>query len=177
MGSPLQQRVSRPVLAHWNALPEMEAEEEILPCCGSQHWAQELTRLRPFATPQELFKPRIVFGWALRCQDWDEAFRSHPRIGSARRRRQPQSSLPPGLARSKMESTKRAPATLLGLVRRNEEYEARFGRVFLVCATGKSASRDTRHAEDPAARTTRQPNCMKPSSSSVKLRSSGCGSG
>ena len=32
-------------------------------------------------------------------------------------------------------------ATVLAeLVKRNEEYEARFGRVFMVCATGKSAA-------------------------------------
>ena len=128
------------ILARWNALPEMEAEEEILPCCGSQHWAQELTRQRPFATPQELFEAsdRIWFG--LPPEDWDEAFRSHPRIGE---RNAPAAATGQSAAWSRQEQNgvdEESAATLSELVRGNEEYEARFGRVFLVCATGKSAA-------------------------------------
>jgi len=128
------------ILARWNALPEMEAEEEILPCCGSQHWAQELTRQRPFATPQELFEAsdRIWFG--LPPEDWDEAFRSHPRIGE---RKAPAAATGQSAAWSRQEQNgvdEESAATLSELVRGNEEYEARFGRVFLVCATGKSAA-------------------------------------
>jgi 2-oxo-4-hydroxy-4-carboxy-5-ureidoimidazoline decarboxylase len=130
----------RLVLARWNALPEMEAEEEILPCCGSQHWAQELTRLRPFATPQELFEASDRVWLGLAPEDWDEAFRSHPRIGQ---RKAPAGATKQSAAWSREEQNgidEESAATLAELVRGNEEYEARFGRVFLVCATGKSAA-------------------------------------
>ncbi len=145
-----------PVLAHWNALPEMEAEEEILPCCGSQHWAQELTRLRPFATPQELFEASDRVWLGLAPQDWDEAFRSHPRIGQ---RKAPAAATKQSATWSRQEQNgvdEESATTLPGLVRGNEEYEARFGRVFLVCATGKSAAEildmlKTRLRNDPAA--------------------------
>jgi OHCU decarboxylase len=130
----------RLVLARWNALPEMEAEEEILPCCGSQHWAQELTRLRPFATSQELFDASDRVWLGLAPEDWDEAFRSHPRIGQ---RKAPTGATKQSAAWSREEQNgidEESAATLAELVRGNEEYEARFGRVFLVCATGKSAA-------------------------------------
>ena len=70
-----------PTLARWNALPEMEAAEEILPCCGSQNWARELARLRPLGTSAELLEASDRVWWDLSHEDWNEAFRSHPRIG------------------------------------------------------------------------------------------------
>ncbi len=70
-----------PKLAWWNALPEMEAAEDILPCCGSQQWARELARLRPFGTEAELFEVSDHVWWGVGHEDWEEAFRSHPRIG------------------------------------------------------------------------------------------------
>lgn len=127
-------------LARWNALPDFEAEEEVLPCCGSQRWAQELTRLRPFGTDAELFEASDRVWRELRPEDWEEAFRSHPRIGE---RKGPATATKQSAAWSSQEQdgihTQNA-SVLAELARRNQEYDARFGRVFLVCATGKSAA-------------------------------------
>lgn len=128
-----------PALVRWNALPEMEAEEQILPCCGSRHWAQDLVRLRPFATPQELLETSDRVWLGLAPQDWDEAFRSHPRVGE---RVAPAAAASLSGVWSRQEQNgidQESTATLAELARRNDEYEARFGRVFLVCATGKLA--------------------------------------
>ena len=71
------------VLARWNALRLAEAAEEILPCCGSEAWAQAMAGRRPIldeaallATSDEVWKSLSEF-------DWMEAFRSHPRIGES----------------------------------------------------------------------------------------------
>ena len=128
-----------PVLARWNALPEMEAEEEILPCCGSSRWAQELTRLRPFAAAAVLFEASDRVWLGLGFEDWDEAYRSHPRIGE---RKAPAAATKQSAAWSGHEQDgidARDAETLAELERANREYESRFGRVFLVFATGKSA--------------------------------------
>jgi OHCU decarboxylase len=128
-----------PVLARWNALPEMEAEEEILPCCGSQHWTQQLVRLRPFGTAAELFDASDRVWRELSGEDWDEAFRSHPRIGD---RKAPAAATKQSATWSRQEQDgihAQDRNVLAELARCNEEYEARFGRVFLICATGKSA--------------------------------------
>ena len=129
-----------PVLARWNALPPTEAAEEILPCCGSTRWARELAALRPFSAEEALLAASDRVWHDLTPEDWDEAFRSHPRIGeqkavataaqqSADWSRQEQSGV----------ETHDAEA-LEGLARGNADYEARFGRIFLICATGKSAA-------------------------------------
>jgi OHCU decarboxylase len=128
------------VLARWNALPEMEAAEEILPCCGSQGWAREVVQLRPFGTAAELFAASDRVWWELGEADWEEAFRSHPRIGE---RKGPAAATKQSAAWSRQEQDgvhAQDAATLAELARRNAEYETRFGRVFLVCATGKSAA-------------------------------------
>ncbi|MFY9748694.1 MAG: 2-oxo-4-hydroxy-4-carboxy-5-ureidoimidazoline decarboxylase [Acidobacteriaceae bacterium] len=129
-----------PVLARWNAMPDMEATEEILPCCGSQHWAQEMVRLRPFGSPADVLGAADRVWRGLGTEDWDEAFRSHPRIGE---RKAPAAATKQsaGWSRQEQDGVHTQDATMLAeLARRNAEYEARFGRVFLVCATGKSAA-------------------------------------
>jgi 2-oxo-4-hydroxy-4-carboxy-5-ureidoimidazoline decarboxylase len=76
----------------------------------------------------------------LAVKDWMEAFASHPRIGG---RKAPESATPQSAAWSAQEQRDAAAAddaVKAALAAGNAEYERRFGRVFLVCATGKSAS-------------------------------------
>ncbi|MBV8629666.1 MAG: 2-oxo-4-hydroxy-4-carboxy-5-ureidoimidazoline decarboxylase [Silvibacterium sp.] len=128
-----------PLLAQWNGLEEDEAAEAILPCCGSRRWAQSLARLRPFHDPEELLN-RSDEVWAqLDVADWDEAFASHPRIGEKK--------APAGVTAKSGEwssheqsGVERASEDVQERLRRlNEEYEQRFGRIYIVCATGKAA--------------------------------------
>jgi 2-oxo-4-hydroxy-4-carboxy-5-ureidoimidazoline decarboxylase len=128
-----------PVLARWNGLPGPEAALEILPCCGSRRWAHALARQRPFHDVAELLE-RSDEVWALLdSPDWDEAFASHPRIGD---KKAPASATEKSAAWSSQEQSG---VELAGddvqerLRRGNEEYERRFGRIYIVCATGKSA--------------------------------------
>lgn len=133
------QEAIHPTLQRWNALLGGEAAEEILVCCGSRRWARELARLRPFANIVELSVASDRVWWSLDSDDWDEAFRSHPRIGE---RRGPVTAAPESAAWSRQEQngvdTQNA-GVIAELARGNAEYEQRFGRIFLICATGKSA--------------------------------------
>jgi OHCU decarboxylase len=129
-----------PVLARWNALPEMEAEEEILPCCSSVRWAQEIVRLRPFTAEAALFEASDRVWLGLGPEDWDEAFRSHPRIGE---RKAPKAATEQSATWSSQEQdgvNAQDAESLRELEHGNREYETRFGRVFLLCATGTSAA-------------------------------------
>ena len=127
-----------PVLARWNALPEADAAQEILPCCGSQRWAYLLAERRPFDAAALLERSDEI--WAqLNPADWDEAFASHPRIGEGKA---------PALATAKsvewsgqeQRGVEHARADVQERLRHwNEEYERRFGRIYIVCATGRSA--------------------------------------
>jgi OHCU decarboxylase len=126
-------------LARWNALLETEAAEQILPCCGSTRWAREIAQQRPFASVTALLAASDRIWAALDPSDWEEAFRTHPRIGE---RKAAVSATAQAAAWSGQEQEgvdAQDAETLRELARGNADYEARFGRVFLVCATGKSA--------------------------------------
>jgi 2-oxo-4-hydroxy-4-carboxy-5-ureidoimidazoline decarboxylase len=128
-----------PVLTHWNALDAESAAHEILPCCGSHAWSDSLAARRPFSTAQQLFAASDEIWAALSEPAWREAFDSHPRIGQQHAR----SATAKSLAWSSGEQhAARSPddAVRLALVEGNRQYEERFGRIFIVCASGKSAA-------------------------------------
>jgi 2-oxo-4-hydroxy-4-carboxy-5-ureidoimidazoline decarboxylase len=137
------------ILARWNRLPVTEAENEILPCCGSRAWARGLANRRPIADEKSLLTASDETWRALGEGDWLEAFSSHPRIGETRAAHYV-GELSVGersSAWSAQEQTgvtsgvhSEADAVKIALVAANREYETRFGRIFIVCATGKSAA-------------------------------------
>lgn len=126
-------------LAHLNALPPGDAERELLTCCGSREWARRVAAARPYGSAGELLERADAEWWALDEADWREAFRSHPRIGERKaeagqtRRERGWSAGEQAGMRSAAETTQRA------LAEGNRTYEARFGHIYIVCATGRSA--------------------------------------
>lgn len=127
------------VVARWNRLSTEEAAEEILPCCGSAAWARELAARRPFSDESSLMIEADEIWRHLGKPDWMEAFSKHPRIGE---RKAPQSTSMQSAKWSAQEQQGVATAADVvqsELAEANHEYERRFGRVFIVCATGKSA--------------------------------------
>ncbi len=128
------------VLARWNRLSPAEAAQEILPCCGSTSWARTLAAHRPIGDETSLIEASDQAWWSLEASDWMEAFSRHPRIGE---RKAPVTASVKSAAWSAQEQGNVADAgetMQLALAEGNREYERRFDRVFIVCATGKSAS-------------------------------------
>lgn len=126
-------------LARLNALPALAAEAELLTCCGSREWARRMAALRPFAGEDALFDAADVVWWALDREDWLEAFRSHPRIGE-RKAEAGQTQREQGWSRGEQAGMDAAAeATRRALADGNRAYEERFGHIYLVCATGRSA--------------------------------------
>ena len=127
-------------LARWNKLPREEAARAILPCCGSRAWAASMASKRPILDEGSLIATSDAIWQNLAKPDWVEAFRSHPRIGDSRAEK---ASAPQSSAWSAQEQQKAATAddsVKMALKQGNLEYEQKFGRIFIVCATGKSAS-------------------------------------
>ena len=128
------------VLERWNQLPAEEATQEILSCCGSISWAQGLVNRRPFENEQILITNSDEVWNRLGAKDWLEAFSKHPRIGE---RKMPVNA---GLQSAAWSAQEQAKATAAiqsvqtALAEGNLAYEHRFGRVFIVCATGKTAA-------------------------------------
>jgi OHCU decarboxylase len=128
-----------PRLDWLNTLLAREATQEFLKCCGSKRWAHAMTRRRPYAGIEDLTLTSDKIWWALDQSDWLEAFRSHPKIGEKKPADtvSTQSQQWSGHEQSGVESA--AQQTLDELAQLNHEYEAKFGFIFIVCATGKSA--------------------------------------
>jgi 2-oxo-4-hydroxy-4-carboxy-5-ureidoimidazoline decarboxylase len=129
-------------LARWNSLDPDEAAREILPCCGSSAWADQLAARRPFAEPGQLFEESDWVWAGLTEQDWRQAFESHPRIGQQHAHAATAQSLSWSSAEQRAAMAGVAPddSIRLALAERNRQYEERFGRIFIVCAAGKSAT-------------------------------------
>ena len=86
---------------------------------------------RPFRDEASLLRTADDVWAALDGADWLEAFSHHPRIGER----------VSGIAQTEQAGTRDASADVLKrLASLNQQYERRFGHVFLICATGKSAS-------------------------------------
>jgi 2-oxo-4-hydroxy-4-carboxy-5-ureidoimidazoline decarboxylase len=128
------------VLARWNRLSAEEAEQEILACCGSKAWARAVAGQRPLKDEASLVAVADEAWRSLGTADWVEAFATHPRIGE---RKAPPLAPAQSAAWSAQEQGNVAAAggaIQLALAEGNREYERRFKRVFIVCATEKSAS-------------------------------------
>ena len=121
-------------LAALNRLPEEEAARAFSRCCGASRWARAMTRGRPFADRKALLSGAAAAWEALGPEDWREAFSHHPRIGDREALRKRWAGQEQAGVQGASEEV------LRGLEEGNREYEKRFGHVFLVCATGKSAA-------------------------------------
>jgi 2-oxo-4-hydroxy-4-carboxy-5-ureidoimidazoline decarboxylase len=131
------------VLASWNQLDPAAAAAAILPCNGSHAWAEQMAALRPFATAFDLTCTADIVWRSLDEQAWQQAFDSHPRIGESKiDKSSAKSATEASLAMSAAEqSTAELTAdTQAELAAANRLYEQTFGRIFIVCATGKSAA-------------------------------------
>ena len=127
-------------LAWLNSLPPAEAEKELLQCCGSMRWAQQMTAARPFKNLETLLASANELWRTLDGNDWLEAFRSHPKIGEKKaadpvstQARQWSGQEQAGVATASQE-------TVDSLATLNRAYEEKFGFIFIICATGKTSS-------------------------------------
>jgi allantoicase len=121
------------------ALPP-QARAMLLDCCGSQAWVEQMLRHRPFLDAAYLVDSADKVWARLDRQDWREAFRHHPAIG-AKRGKKVQSATARHWSKGEQSVAQKAePATLSALAEANKQYHARFGHVFLICATGKTSN-------------------------------------
>jgi 2-oxo-4-hydroxy-4-carboxy-5-ureidoimidazoline decarboxylase len=127
------------VLTRWNHLPADEAAREILPCCGSTAWAQGMATLRPLADDVSLLAVSDETWRSLGDAAWDEAFRSHPRIGETRTAQPAHARSAAWSALEQQKATLSGEDVKIALAEGNREYERRFNRIFIVCASGKTA--------------------------------------
>jgi 2-oxo-4-hydroxy-4-carboxy-5-ureidoimidazoline decarboxylase len=127
------------VLARWNSLDHATAAREVLPCCGSQAWAAALASQRPIAD-ESLIETSSAVWLALPEEAWQEAFDSHPRIGQENSQSHTTEESLRWSAQEQRAALSDDDAVKLALEEANRRYEQKFGRIFIVCATGKTSA-------------------------------------
>jgi 2-oxo-4-hydroxy-4-carboxy-5-ureidoimidazoline decarboxylase len=128
-----------PGLARFNELPAEDAARELRSCCGSTRWIDGMLAVRPFPSAAAMLDAADKV-WATTSEaDWHEAFRAHPRIGESKAQAG-QSATAKGWSSQEQAGAKSADeATKQALAEINRAYEQRFGFIYIVCATGKTA--------------------------------------
>ena len=133
-----------------------DARRLLTTCCASSAWVERMLRRRPFGSAERLLRTARD-AWAdLTQTDWLEAFSHHPKIGDreslARR-----FAATAHLSEQEQKGVDGAAIAVLDdLAAANREYEQKFGYIFIVCATGKTAAGmlallRARLTNDPAA--------------------------
>jgi 2-oxo-4-hydroxy-4-carboxy-5-ureidoimidazoline decarboxylase len=114
-----------------DAMPESQAMEVLRQCCGSSRWVEAMMARRPFGSREAVLSAADEIWTSLDSDDWREAFAHHPRIGE-----QTTSSV---ATKEQSGVSGAAEDVRQALAKANRDYEQRFGYIYIVCATGKSA--------------------------------------
>jgi len=126
-------------LEELNCLTVSDYRSELSRCCGSSLWTQRLFEYRPFKSAEELLQTAERIWWSLTEADWKEAFAHHPKIGDVENLRKKFAATADWASNEQAGATNTSEETLKGLAEGNRLYEEKFGYIFIVCATGKSA--------------------------------------
>lgn len=109
-----------------NAMSDKAAREVFLGICHSRAWGNAMIAARPYVSLDTVLKEAGDVWQLLGHGDWLEAAAHHPRLGEKH-----------GDVTSLEEQRSLEPSAELKIL--NDQYWARFGFVFLLCATGKSS--------------------------------------
>ena len=127
-------------IAAFNALCDADARAALLRCCGSRRWADAMLARRPFASMADLLAAADAVWAGLDRADWLEAFAAHPRIGDLGGLRKKFAATAHWSAGEQAGVAGAGEDVLRELAEGNRRYEERFGHIFIVCATGKTAA-------------------------------------
>ncbi|HEX8348843.1 MAG TPA: 2-oxo-4-hydroxy-4-carboxy-5-ureidoimidazoline decarboxylase [Hymenobacter sp.] len=126
-------------LPELNQLDKTILADALGKCCGATVWIEDMCQIFPVSDQQTLFDKAREIWYRLSESDWLEAFTHHPKIGDISSLKEKFASTSTWAA-GEQGAVKQAPQQVLeALAEGNRAYEEKFGYIFIVCATGKSA--------------------------------------
>ena len=126
-------------VAAFDAMPDDGAAALLRACCGAERWVAGMLGRRPLGTIGGALRAADDVWRSLGEADWREAFAHHPRIGESRAAVAQDAR---AAAWSAGEQTGASTSTVTvqeQMARVNRDYERRFGHIYIVCASGRSA--------------------------------------
>jgi allantoicase len=126
-------------IERFNRLSRAQVLKALLDCCGAKRWAKQVLAMRPFPDLGYVLDTADKVWAELEREDWLEAFRHHPAIGEKQAKAKQSAAARRWSAGEQSAAQKAQPEELEALAAANREYQAKFGHIFLICATGKSS--------------------------------------
>lgn len=123
-----------------NQLDDDSLKAGLTQCCAAQGWVQAMIDARPYADDAAVVQQAAEVWDSLQPADWLEAFLAHPKIGDVESLRAKFANTREWASNEQAGVNEASAAVLQRLSEMNREYEAKFGYIFIVCATGKSAA-------------------------------------
>jgi 2-oxo-4-hydroxy-4-carboxy-5-ureidoimidazoline decarboxylase len=127
-------------IERFNQLSVDQACQEMLRCCGAVRWCQAMVSTRPFNDRREVHLAADQAFAALSIADWLEAFLHHPKIGDIQSLRMKFTGNREWSAGEQAGISDSEEAVIASLAKGNQDYVEKFGFIFIVCATGKTAT-------------------------------------
>ena len=126
-------------LAWFHGLPAADAHRLLLTCCAAGPWAVQLVAGRPYPAMSALLRESDEAVASLTVPQLAGTLAGHPRIGE--RVPAPAGSRSAGWSRQEQSGMAAADEpTRQAIAELNAAYEERFGHIYLVCATGRTAA-------------------------------------
>jgi 2-oxo-4-hydroxy-4-carboxy-5-ureidoimidazoline decarboxylase len=122
-----------------NILPKEQLKTELFKCCGSNNWVNKMLPFFPADDMVELINDAEDQWYECSEADWLEAFTHHPKIGDVESLKKKFASTAQWASGEQGAVGEASQQTLEALAKGNDDYEQKFGFIFIVCATGKSA--------------------------------------
>lgn len=127
-------------IAEFNHLPEEKKREYLLQCCGSREWINRMLTVFPVEDLVEFLDVAEEKWYECSQEEWREAFEHHPTIGDINSMKEKFANTTEWAAEEQSGVNKSDEATLQELSNANKEYQNKFGYIYIVCATGRSAN-------------------------------------
>ena len=122
-----------------NELPTDAASEVLESCCVSQRWIAHMLAARPFTSKKHVLKIDKKVWDELDEADYLAAFEGHPQIGDVSTLRAKFSATAEKAGNEQAGMSAANEDVLNDMMATNKAYLAKFGFIFIVCATGKTA--------------------------------------
>lgn len=126
-------------LEQLNQLNKHELLKTLETCCGARVWCTTMAHFQPYDSAEMLHDICDAIWQELDDEDFLEAFTHHPMIGDIDALKEKFQNTAAWAGDEQQGSNTASDATLLELQTANQAYLAKFGFIFIVCATGKSA--------------------------------------
>ena len=127
------------VLKDFNILYPEQAIDKLMQCNTSEFWCQLMEQARPFEDFSCLQNTADIVWKKVSKADLLQAFDGHPEIGDVSTLREKYKNTATSAGHEQSGVNTASEETLSALAKGNQDYKNKFGFIFIVCASGKSA--------------------------------------